>query len=299
MVAKPYEPADQPNPNGGNLRVRNLRIAVLIPDRGDRPELLENCLRMIAAQTLQPVEVLVVTNQQHVFRMNNFYVWLVDCASKDGVCDITKRYRAGYDNLSIAPSVAKTFDLIALIENDDWYSPDYLERMAEQWVAAGEPDLFGTAYTMYYHVYQRGYFEFVHPDRASAMNTFIKPGLHIDWPADHDPYTDLSLWWNQGVASSAATSAGEVLLRDQRLTPHPNGIRTKATWHPLNTLGRHISIGMKHGIGLCGGYNHTNKLNRYKHSDADGAWLKHWLDAESYAFYRGLGDTPPNPLKGE
>lgn len=296
MVARPYEPADQPNPNGGNLRVRNLRIAVLIPDRGDRPELLENCLRMIAAQTLQPVEVYVVGVFCNIKTTNEYIKTSLAIEPIGGVCDITKRYRIGYNGLCEI-NCLRPFDLIALIENDDWYSPDYLERMAEQWVAAGEPDLFGTAYTMYYHVYQRGYFEFAHPDRASAMNTFIKPGLRIDWPADHDPYTDLSLWWNQGIASSTATSAGEVLLRDQHLTPHPNGIRTKATWHPLNTLGRHISIGMKHGIGLCGGYNHTNKLNRYKHSDADGLWLKHWLDADSYAFYRGLGDTPTNPLK--
>jgi hypothetical protein len=34
-----------------------MRVGVIIPDRGDRPRLLENCMRMLRAQTLQPVAV--------------------------------------------------------------------------------------------------------------------------------------------------------------------------------------------------------------------------------------------------
>jgi hypothetical protein len=53
-------------------------------------------------------------------------------------------------------------------------------------------------------------------------------------------------------------------------------------------------MGMKHGVGLCGGDNHTTSLHRYndepdKHyhgkDDGDLHFLRETLDAESFEFY--------------
>jgi hypothetical protein len=185
---------------------------------------------MIKSQTLQPTTVMVM-----------------DDPPLDMRCDITWRYRIGYDRLR-----NKNFDVIALMENDDWYSPDYLKRMVNEWNKVGNPEIFGTDYTIYYHLRLRAYFTMYHDDRASAMNTLIKPDMeHITWPADHDPYTDMHLW---------KTLKGK-------------------TFHPDS----HLAIGMKHGVGMCGGMSHTDRFDRFKYPD--NGLLLNTIDQESFEFY--------------
>ena len=208
-----------------------VKIAVLIPDRNDRPLFLKNCLRMLEAQTLKP---------DHIELVN-------DVPLNDN-CDITYRYRIGYERLR-----NKRFDIIAFIENDDWYSPAYLETMVNKWIELGKPDLLGTNYTIYYHLKLESYFTMKHDSRASAMNTLIKPDLNFPWCVDHEPYTDLHLWVRSGL----------------------NGIVFKPE--------QHISIGIKHGVGLTGGFCHTGKLDRYKENGVE--LIKQTMDKESFDFY--------------
>lgn len=212
-----------------------MRIAVLIPDRGDRPLFLENCLRMMRHQTLRVDHIEIVSDKP-----------------KSDKPDITWRYRTGYDRLR-----GKHFDLIAFIENDDWYSPDYLEQMVSAWYDHGQPDIFGTNYTIYYHLRLRAYFTFTHTHRASAMNTFIRPDMDIKWPSDHEVFTDSWLW-----QSYVHRSAG--------------------TWG-LFSPPTPLALGMKHGVGLCGGRSHIDKLERY--ANPDNGFLKRTLDPDSFEFY--------------
>jgi len=236
---------------------RAVKIAVLIPDRGDRPQFLKNCMRMLAAQTIAPAHLEIVNFLPTPTDPLKGELPPTDSAvSKSplgdlGVCDITKRYRIGYDRLR-----GQGFDVIAMIENDDWYSPQYLETMTEMWLRFKEPQLMGTAYTIYYHLKLRAWFEIKHPRRASAMNTFIKPDLFIDWPADHEPFTDAHIW--------------------------------KQLPGCLFTPELPIAIGMKHGEGLCGGLTHNNRFSRFINKDYDFEWLKGVVDAESFEFYRTL-----------
>lgn len=211
-----------------------MKIAVLIPDRGDRPKFMANCLRMMDRQTLKPYTIIV----EGIPPVNS-------------MCDITKRYRNGYDKISHLSKYVENIDLIALIENDDFYSPTYLEYMAKAWEQHGRPNIFGTNYTIYYHLKLRKYFVFEHFDRASAMNTFIKPGLEIKWPLDHDPYTDLHLWRD---------IPGKTIKPDY-----------------------HISVGIKHGEGEVGGEFHVNMLDRF--NIEDNGFLKEIMDQDSFKFY--------------
>lgn len=211
-----------------------MRVAVIIPTRGDRPGFIQNFARMKNAQTL-PVE--------HTVYMNY--------PPESDKCDITQRYKRGYEDLR-----GKRFDVIALMEDDDWYSPDYLQTMVDEWVKRGKPDIFGTGYTIYYHLKLGAYFTMYHQDRASAMNTLIKPDLEINWPPDHEPFTDMHLWQNIHGA----------------------------VYFPEKV----ISVGMKHGIGLCGGRSHVDKLYRY--TQKDEGFLQATLDPESYKFYSQFYD---------
>lgn len=211
-----------------------MRIAVIIPDRGDRPEFLEQCKKMLASQTMQPETIYVAG-------------WKPETSD----CDITQRYRIAYHNFD-----GMNYDCILFIENDDYYAPNYIETMVNGWISNGKPEIFGTAYTIYYHIGMLKYEIMNHPARASAMSTLIKPDLDIKWPIDKEPYTDMHLWKQlKGV-----------------------------TFKPENP----ISMGIKHGIGKGGGHYHNTKLERYKESDEYCQMLRTTIDNDSIDFYINL-----------
>lgn len=214
-------------------------IAILIPDRGDRPEFLKNCLRMMENQTLQPSFVLVVGHKP----------------TSDS-CDITQRYKQGYEFLS-KEKYENKFEVIALIENDDYYAPDYLETMYKGWIKANKPDIYGLNHTIYYHIKEKAFFTMHHQSRSSAMNTLIKPNLDFFWCRDDEPYTDIHLW---------------------------HTIENKFIEQNLK---KEICIGMKHGVGLTGGGSHTSGLHRFTNKDHDHKFLKLVMndDHESFDFY--------------
>jgi hypothetical protein len=215
--------------------MNDLKIGIIIPDRGDRPNLLDNCLRMMDAQTKQPDAVALINEPP-----------------KSDACDITYRYRIGYDQLR-----DKNLDCILLIENDDWYDPRYIERIVETWVENGKPDLLGYNYTIYYHIHLKRWMRFEHHNRASAMNTLIKPDMNFSWCPDHERYTDIWLWHK---------------------CPE---IHSRKIVEPLT----HLCMGIKHGIGMAGGEFHSTYLNRYKNHDDNHDFLKTFMDPESLKFY--------------
>lgn len=208
-----------------------MRIGVIIPDRNDRPDFLKNCMRMLSKQTILP-SIIEVVNYQ----------------AESSKCDITQRYRRGYDALR-----NKNLNVIALIENDDWYSPEYLEYMYNQWISASKPDIFGLNHTIYYHIGIFEHFTMHHNTRSSAMNTIIKPDLDIKWGPDEDPYCDVWLW-NQ--------------LKGVIIEPE-----------------KQVCLGIKHGIGLCGGQNHIDKMARYIEKDHNKDFIESIMDHESFDFY--------------
>lgn len=212
----------------------DIKFGVIIPDRNDRPEFLKNCLRMLNNQTVLPKIITIVNDPP---------------TSEE--CDITKRYRMGYDRLRNLG-----LDVIFLIENDDWYSNEYFEYMLFNWDVNNKPDIFGTNYTIYYHLKLKAWHKMLHDDRASAMNTLIKADLNFNWGNDNDPYTDMHLW----------------------------KILKGLTFEPSDIIGI-ISIGMKHGIGKCGGAFHVDRLQRYINKDEDMLWLKRKIDSDSFNFY--------------
>lgn len=211
-----------------------MKVAVLIPHRNDRPAFLANLKRMLQAQTLQPD-----------------IIHFEDYEPLSSERDITQRYRLAYAKLC-----NQQIDVIALMEVDDWYHPEYLERMVMAWDERGRPDIFGIGYSVYYHLGLQKWFSFEHENRSSAMSTLLKPDLTLQWPTDADPYTDTCLWKQ---------------LREQGKAK---------TWFP----GKHLCINMKHGTGLTGGSFHSDRLHRF--TNANGKeFLQMNLDKESFDFY--------------
>lgn len=216
-----------------------MRLTVIIPHRGDRPEFMRNCIRMMAAQTIAQPFTLALSNLPPL----------------NEECDIVPRYRNAYKAYTAGT------DLFALIEDDDYYAPNYLEEMVKAWESHGRPDLFGTNYTVYYHLQLRKYFTMRHAQRSNTMNTLIKPGLKFQWPLDHDPFIDAWLWMKPEIADPPLS---------------------RALWEPSQLL----SVGIKHGIGKCGAKHHVDELDRYINDD--NGFLENTLDAESFKFYSNV-----------
>jgi len=210
------------------------KIRIVIPDRNDRPVFLDRCMKMIARQTLKPASI-----------------HLVNYKPKSNEKDITQRYKHGYEEAS-----KNECDVIAFIENDDWYSDKYLESMYAAWVENNRPDIFGTDKTIYYNLNLKAWKVMNHVHRSSAMSTFIKPNLKFDWCADNDPYTDIHLW---------RTLEGKT-----------------------HNFEPPICLGIKHGVGLCGGALHVDRLHQYVNEDKELKQLEKWVDSDSFDFYKGL-----------
>jgi len=206
---------------------KEMKICVIIPDRGDRPKLTEQCLKYMNRQTRKPDHI------EHV-------LW----KPKENVYDLTERIRIAYETLR------DKFDVFAIIENDDWYSDQYLKAYLAEWEKAGKPDLFGSDHTYYYHIKKDQYKLMTHPNRASLFTTWIKGGLDIDWPKDDDLQLDMKLWSNPKLSKAT----------------------TKLT----------LAVGIKHGIGKCGGIGHTTM--KY---DKQGAPPPLYLSKDMY-FYDEL-----------
>jgi hypothetical protein len=225
------------------MDINRLRIGVIVPHRNDRPLFLEHLRMMLSLQTIQP---------------KNIY-W-IDYAPESNEKDITQRYKVGYKRAS-AELISN--DILAFIECDDYYAPDYLETMVHEWLRAGQPDIIGTGRTIYYHLKLKKYFTLTHPRRASAMNTLIKPNLSFPWCEDNYAFTDLHLW-----NLTVETPLQKPILKGHIFNPE-----------------KIISIGMKHGVGLTGGRCHIDRLQRYNVDDSESNFLKEHCDKESFEFY--------------
>lgn len=152
----------------------DIKIGVLIPDRGDRPNFLQQCKKYLAYQVMQPHEV-----------------YFVDYEPKSEDIDVTQRYKVGCEHLFRI----KKCDVVLFWENDDFYSPQYIVQMVLEWKRAGRPAIFGIGHTIYYHIFQQMWVNIPHRTMASAMSTLVTPAiLQMSWPKDNNPYLDVDMW---------------------------------------------------------------------------------------------------------
>jgi len=152
----------------------SIKIAVVIPDRADRPKFLDFCLKQLKRQT-------VLAD----------YIIIMGAKPTDDKIDLTKRYREGFQKAFLEHEC----DLAIAIENDDWYSPEYIQFMAEQWEKHKRPDVLGINSTIYYNVKSNQYVILNHPSRASMMSMAVGKGiLNIEWCADDYAYLDWHIW---------------------------------------------------------------------------------------------------------
>lgn len=216
-----------------------MKISILIPTRGDRPQFLQHAHTMLSMQSMPPAHIEVVDDPP------------ADPKQKD----ITWRYRLGCTR--ILEKVPDT-DLILFIEDDDWYSSSYIATMVSKWLELNKPVCIGVSSTIYYHLGLRGWYDQKHPRRASAMSTGITPqGVKMmRWPKDNYVFTDIEIW--------------------KQLPGYAFDVNEP------------IAIGIKHGLGLCGGIGHRRDSNHYKQRDPELNWLRSKVDPVSFNFYSAM-----------
>ena len=219
---------------------KDIKIGVIIPTRGDRPELLSKCLHQLDKQTLKPDTIELVNYPP----------------AKEDECDITWRYRIGCNRFISK----KSADVVFLIEDDDYYSLDYIETMMNEWEKNKKPIIFGLGQTTYYHLGIKKWQLMDHPHRASAFCTMLTiDGIkNMKWPKDDYPFTDLELW---KILKGKTTTTKEQLAIG--IKGHKNGT-------------------------LFGGMGHYSERFGYKNDDSNLSWLKSKIDEESFLFYEKI-----------
>ena len=189
-------------------------------------------------------------------------ILIVDYKPDSEEKDLSQRYHLGFENLI---NVEKC-DCIICWEDDDFYKPNYIETMVFLWDKFNKPAMFGFDNSYYYNINDQKYFNVKHPNRASMMNTLVsrdilEGGWNIE---DNDPWTDFRLWTTK---------------KNVRAIPY-------------NEI---MCVGIKHGIGLCGGNNHEsiyqNMSDKEIKDDEGMKWLESVTDYKSINLYRSLSKT--------
>ena len=168
--------------------------------------------------------------------------YFVDYAPTGPGFDLIPRVKEG-----IRMAQADGIDLVFIVENDDFYPKDYFNHIPDTY-------FIGDRKTIYYNLKNRTHQDWDHPRRASLFTTGFRISAMVDfeWPADTEQFLDISIW------------------------------RYAVNHHKLMVFRETGAIGIKHGIGLCGGKGH---IQRNKHLDSDMGWLKEHTDTEAFTFY--------------
>jgi len=214
----------------------DLNIHAIIPTRGDRQQFVEFAVKQMENQTLKPDMISVI-----------------DYTPKDTRVDLASRFQYGIEQALQAGA-----DVIFFIEDDDFYSAQYIETMIQMWIGADKPSLFGLDTTIYYHLGLKMAGWIKHEGRASMYSTMITKDFNMSvWPNDPERFVDLKIWKRTQDKKAVA---------------------------PMDAL----CLGIKHGHGKCGGSMHDpnkfirmfreknlpdNSLNYLKRMTGPGFWF--------------------------
>tara|TARA_R100000664_G_C2719321_1_gene113364 strand:+ start:144 stop:806 length:663 start_codon:yes stop_codon:yes gene_type:complete len=209
------------------------KVALITPTRGDRPLFKDQYWKIIENQTRKPDEVIVV-----------------DYPPISDKKDLSARYRKG-----IKTAEEKGCNIALLWEDDDWYHPEYIEWILNQWEKNKYPDVLGVEETYYYHIKVNKFKHLTHGGRSSAFCCLLKLPYKHSYPHDENIWFDLHLFKNHAKKH----------------------LKTKT----VKFNDKIYAIGIKHGTGVTGGVGHNTKFPWDKRNGL--AWLnQHCSDSEIY-----------------
>lgn len=207
------------------------KFALLTPNRGgEREQLLKFCREQV---------------ERFHFKAPHY---VINHHPETEQCDLIPRVKKG-----IAMAKAEGIDWICMVESDDFYPNDYLDRIIPYMATH---DFIGDESSIYFNLRNRTYAELPHPGRASLFTTSFRVSAldNFKWPAQTSPYLDMSLW--------------EHARKGKRCKFVDSG-----------------AIGIKTNTGKVGGNGHRKT---FKNSDPELKWLEENTDVDSFEFYKNL-----------
>lgn len=154
---------------------------------GDRPEAFALCEKYLAAQTLQPAQMLVIDDGEVpiVCTLGQQYVYVPHLRGKGSM--VQKLRMALLSNMI-------TGDALVFWEDDDGYNPKWLEWCADKLT---QFDLVGEGRAIYYNVQKRWWFDHANMQHASlcatALNRSLFPSL-LRETLNPEPFIDSRIW---------------------------------------------------------------------------------------------------------
>ena len=258
------------------------KVTVITPT-GDRPECLELLRQWVAHQTRQPDQWLIVDDGKNpVQAVPEAHVVHRLRQADDLGCTLGK-------NLEMAMRFVK-HNKIIIMEDDDWYGPDYLKTMAS---LLDDHELVGIWGTNYYNPKLPGYMKMGRNDHASMSQTGFRksfiPKLLRAIPGDCS--VDFRIWFS-----------------------FENGkyIEGKPTGHLIPGEGKYLHCSMKEMPGRpgagCGhnkqGYIRDNELIQFKKWCLDVEAYRPYLKEERLVVYTAIAGggrdklIDPDPVDG-
>lgn len=207
------------------------KFALLTPNRGgEREQLLKFCREQV---------------ERFHFKAKHF---VINQHPETEECDLVPRVKKG-----IALAKSEGIEWIVMIESDDYYPADYLDRIIPY---MKDYDFIGDPLTIYYNLRNRTYAELPHPGRASLFTTSFRISAleGFNFPPNHSPFLDIPLW---------------------------EFARKKRRCKFLDSA----AIGIKTGMGKTGGKGHRMNL---RNSDPELKWIEANVDVDSFEFYKNL-----------
>lgn len=180
--------------------------------------------------------------------MRNGNSYILNDSPKNNDCDLVPRIREG-----LKMAKGDGFDWVFIIESDDAYPIDYLDRYIP---FMDRYDFIGDQNSLYYNIKTKRWRVFAHPRRASLFTTAFRVSAmdKFKWPPDNTVFLDIKLWQ---------------FAKNYRMKFINSG-----------------AVGIKgHGEGKHGGKGHTMEL---KHEDPSGDFLKSKVSSRHFEFYSDL-----------
>lgn len=142
------------------------------------------------------------------------------------------------------------FEWCFIVEDDDAYPEDYFERFLPY---LDGYDFIGDDKSIYYNIKTLRYSVMSHPYRSSLFTTAFRISAlnNFEWPDAATPFLDIKLW---------------AYAKHKRKIFIDSG-----------------AVGIKHGLGLCGGKGHQMSL---KNEDPQMKFLKSKLSDYHIDFYK-------------
>lgn len=162
----------------------------IITPTGDRPLAFALCQNWVRKQTLQPDQWIVIDDGRIPLKS---YVPMQHVRREPQPDDPQHTLIL---NLKTAVPLI-TGDKVIIIEDDEYYAPEYLEEMA---LRLAEHEIVGIARAKYYHLPTGGYRQIANTTHASLAETGFRssfvPELSEIW--EGDPSLDMRIWQKAG-----------------------------------------------------------------------------------------------------